>query len=453
MALVLQSCFVAKEYSRPEVVEAVHYRTDSLPQDSATMAGMPWRDLFTDPVLVNHIEHGLENNIDIRVALEQMAVAEAYLKSAKWGDVPAVNARGQVTHQQLSENSQFGEFFNAGLTQYELSATLSWEADVWGKIRSTKRASRASYLQSVSAHQAVKSRLVVQIASMYYQLLALDEQLQIAEESIANRERSLETTRALKEAGSVNRLAVSQTEAQLESTRVLAVELERNIHILENALSVLLGDAPHGIERTALSAQEVPVDPTEVGYPMQLLRHRPDVLAAEYGLVNAFELTNVARSEFYPSLNLSATAGLQSLSFENLFDPASFFANLVGSLAQPILNRRAIRSEYEASLSRQEIAYLRFRESVLVASREVSDAIRNMEAAEEKIDIRQAEISASGRAAQDAEALLQSGFASYLDVLTARQNELNSQLGLIDARLDKLSAAVELYRALGGGWR
>ena len=448
----LQSCFVAKEYSKPEVVESENYRTDSLAQDSVTMAGIPWQELFTDPVLIGHIKHALDNNTDIRVALEQMAIADAYFKQSKWGGVPTLSANGQVMYQELANNSQFGEFFGS-LTQYELSASASWEADIWGKIRSGRRASEASYLQSNAAHQAVKSRMVAQIASLYYRLMALDEQKRIAEESIANRRSSLETTKALKDAGVLTQVAVSQTEAQLESTRVLLVDLKRNIKILENAMSVLMGDAPGSIERGDLAEADILDERVALGYPAQLLRNRPDVLAAEYNLVNAFEMTNVARSNFYPSVRLSATGGFQSLDFEDLFSPNSLFANLVGSLAQPILNKRQIRSEYEASLSRKEIAYLQFRQSVLTASREVSDAMYDFEAASKKIDIRAAEYAASQRATDDSEALLESGFANYLEVLTARQVALNSQLGLIDARLEKLSAVVELYRSLGGGWR
>src|SRR5690606_28466038 len=202
VALTLQGCFVAKDYERTqlETVSEALYRTDNLPQDSTSMADMFWKSLFTDAALVSHIETGLANNLDIRIALQQIDATDAYYRPGKAGNLPTFGVTAQVTHPELSKNSQFGAFFNGGLTQYDLSGNLSWEADIWGKIRSNQRASGAAYLQSVSAHQAVKTQLVANIATLYYQLATLDEQLRIVEETIDNRSSSLETTKALKDA-------------------------------------------------------------------------------------------------------------------------------------------------------------------------------------------------------------------------------------------------------------
>lgn len=452
IVLLLQSCFVAKEYTRPEVVQEKYFRTDSLETDSTSLADFSWRELFTDPILVRHIERGLENNIDIRVALQQIAAAHAYYKQGKAGNLPLLNGSAQATHQQLARNSQFGAFFDGALTQYEVTASLSWEADIWGKIRSNKRALEASYLQSVAAHQAVKTELIASIASLYYQLLALDEQQRITEETIRTRETALETTEALKGAGTVSEVAVKQTEAQLHTARALLIELQRNIKLLENTFSLLLGEEPHEIERGELADQSFN-EQVSVGLPVQLLRNRPDVMAAEYGLINAFELTNVAKSNFYPSLTLSATGGLQSLELDKLFSVNSLFATVVGGLTQPIFNQRRIRTQYEVSLSQQEQAYLRFRQAMLNASREVSDALYNFNAATQIIAVRSDEFAAYDVATAYSEELLNSGLANYLEVLTARQNALNSRLNLIGAQYDRLDAVVDLYRALGGGWR
>ncbi len=452
LLLTMQSCFVAKKYTRPEVVDSQYFRTDSLAQDSASLADLSWREMFTDPILVRHIEKGLQQNIDIRVALQQIVAARAYYMQGKAGYLPTINAGGRVNYQELSRNSQFGSFFNGALTQYEITGALSWEADIWGKIRSTRRAFEASYLQSVAAHQAVKTELIAGIASVYFQLLSLDEQQRITEQTIATRQSSLETTRALKDAGTVSEVAVKQTEAQLYTAQALLVDLRKNIKLLENTMSILLGDEPHAIERGSLAEEEVP-ERLQIGFPLQLLRNRPDVIAAEFGLMNAFELTNIAKSNFYPSLTLSATGGLQSLELDKLFSVNSLFATVVGGITQPILNGRRIRTQYEVSQSQKEQAYLRFRQSLLNASREVSDALYSFAAAEETIDIRLNEFAAYDTATRYSEELLNSGFANYLEVLTARQNALNSQLGLINARFDRLSSVVELYRALGGGWR
>ena len=449
----LQSCFVAKNYQRPEVVvDESYFRTDSLPQDSLTMAEVSWRELFTDPYLTSHIETGLENNIDIRIALQQIIAAEAYLKQGKAGYLPTIDATGQVTYQELARNSQFGSFFDGAITQYELTGGLSWEVDIWGRIRSTKRAFEASYLQSIAAHQAVKTELIANIASVYFQLLALDEQLRLTEQTIANRDSSLITTKALKESGYVSEVGVKQTEAQLHTASALLIDIKMNIKLLENTMSILLGEAPHAIERSSLDQQEV-IPELNVGFPVQLLRNRPDVIAAEYNLINAFELTNVARSNFYPSLTISATGGLQSLELDKLFSVNSLFATVVGGLTQPILNGRRIRTQYEVAQSEQERAYLNFRQAILNASREVSDALYTYEAAEEKIEVKTLEFEAYDTATVYSEELLNNGLANYLEVLTARENALNSQLDIINARFNRLNAVVELYRALGGGWR
>lgn len=450
--IVLQSCFVAKDYQQPEVVNESQFRTDMVEQDTSTIADISWRDIFTDSLLVNYIEKGLDNNIDIRVALKRIDAAGAYYKQGKAAWFPTLSAGPTVTHQILSNNSQFGAFFDGSITQYDITGNLSWEIDLWGKIRSGKRAYEATFLQSVAAHQAVKTELVANISSMYFQLLALDEQLKITEETIANRQSSLETTRALKDAGTVTEVGVKQTEAQLYSAQALLVNLKLNIKLLENTFSIILGDEPQEIARTSLDAQDFTPE-LQYGVPAQLLRNRPDVIAAEYGLVNAFELTNVAKTNFYPSLNLSASGGFQSLELDKLLNVNSLFANIVGSLAQPIVNGRRIRTQHEVAQSQQEQAYLNFRYALINASREVSDALYSYNAAEEIIEIRTKEFEANELATNYSMELLNNGFANYLEVLTARTNVLNSELNLINARADKLISAVELYRALGGGWR
>ena len=450
--LLLASCFAAKEYERPqELIDETYYRTDAIEQDSINMAVVSWRELFSDPILQEHIETGLENNIDIRVALQQILAAEANFKQGKAGYFPTLDATAQMTHQELSSNSQFGGLFSS-LDQYELSASLSWEADIWGKIRSNKRAFGAQYLQTVEAHKAVKTQLVAMIASSYYQLLALDEQLRVTEETIETRSSSLETTKALKEAGNVTEVGVKQTEAQLYTAQALRIDLINEIRLLENSFSILLGQQPGAIERDGLRNQEIETS-LKTGVPAQLLVNRPDVRASEFALINAFELTNVARSNFYPSLTLSASGGLQALQIDELFDTNSLFATLIGGLTQPIFNRRSIKTQYEVAQAQQEQARLQFKQALLTASREVSDALYTYEAATEKLDVKRKEFEAYNTATEYSEELLDNGLANYLEVLTARENALNSSLDLINTRLTQLQSVVDLYEALGGGWQ
>src|SRR5690554_5641636 len=193
--LTLQSCFVAKEYTSPEMeITSKKFRTDQLPQDSLSMATLSWKEIFTDPILQNYIEEGLKNNMDIRIALKQMDIAQAYFNQGKAGFLPSLNLNATAAHQEFSDNGQFGGQVSSA-NQFEIAGGLSWEADIWGKIRSNKRASEANYLQSVAAHQAVKSRLIANIASVYYQLLALDEQIQVTEATIKTRSKDRKSTR------------------------------------------------------------------------------------------------------------------------------------------------------------------------------------------------------------------------------------------------------------------
>ncbi len=452
IALVLQSCFVAKDYVRPEVETQNLYRTDNMPKDSLSMASVPWRDIFTDTHLQGYIEKGLSHNLDVRIALQNVVAAQAYLKQGKAEYWPTLTGTAQYTMTDNSANSQFGSFFSSVLEQYELSAALSWEADVWGKIRSTKRATGASYLQNVAAHQAIKTNLVASIASAYYRLLALDKQKVIAEATLSTRKSGLETTIALKNAGQLTQVAVKQTEAQVHTTEIILIDLENNIKLLENTLCILLGEPGHPIERGVLDEQKLDSG-LQAGIPSLLLSNRPDVMQAEYGLINAFELTNVAKSNFYPSFQLTASAGLQSLELDTWIDASSFFKNLIGSVTQPILNKRKIRTQYEVAKAQQEQALLNYKKSLLTAGQEVSKALFDYRAETEKIAARGKELSAYSLAEYYSVELLNNGLANYLEVLTARQNALTSELNYIDSQYGQLNAVVTLYQALGGGWR
>ena len=451
----LQSCFVAKDYQRPnDILNEQYFRTDNIQQDSLSIANLSWKDIFTDQTLSQYIDQALENNLDVRIALQNIEVANAYLKQGKAAYFPTLNANASYSYSTPSLNSMSGQAMTERdyFDQYDLSASLSWEADIWGKIRSSKRAASATYLQTIAAHQAIKSNLVAGLASTYYQLLAMDEQKRLVLETIANREQSLETIVALKDAGSVTEVAVKQTEAQLISAKSMLLDIENNIKLLENTFSILLGETPQNIERSTLSEQEINVD-LNIGVPIQLLSNRPDVMAAEYALINSFELTNAARSSFYPSLRLTANGGLQSLDFDDFFNTNSLFASIVGSLTQPTCNGRQTRTQYEVSKAQQEAALLNYKQSILLASKDVSDALYTYTTNEQKAILKQLEYEAYQEATLYSEELLNYGMANYLEVLTARENALNAQLNVINSNLGKLNAIVQLYKAVGGGWR
>ncbi|GAA4233397.1 TolC family protein [Postechiella marina] len=454
VALTLQSCFVAQDYTRPELnaeTEAL-YRTDNLPTDSVSIADVSWKNLFTDHYLQQYVEEGLQNNMDVRIALQQIVAAGAYVKQGKAGYMPTLSVGANYTRQEFSENSQFGSIFSGGLDTYDVTANLSWEADIWGKIRSNKRATQAAYLQSVAGHQAVKTQLVSSIVNTYYNLLALDAQLEVTKETIITREKSVETIKALKDAGSVTQVAVDQNIAQYNSAKALQVDIETAIFKTENTLSILLGKSSQHFERSTLNIQKIEED-IKLGLPVALLANRPDVMAAEYGLIQSFELTNVAKSSLYPSLTLTASGGYQSLDLDQLINANSLFATVVGGLTQPIFNQRKLKTQKEVAIAQQEQALLEFKKTLLVAGNEVSNALFNYESETKKIEFRKKEVEALRAAESNSDELLKNGYANYLDLLTAREGALNAELNIIDSKLQQLVAIVDLYEALGGGWR
>jgi multidrug efflux system outer membrane protein len=452
-AAVMQSCFVAKKYERPELKTEDLYRTEVVSADSTSLANVSWDKIFTDPILQDYIKKGLQNNLDIRIAMQNIAAAEAIMKQGKAGYFPTLSGNADWTHQQLSKNSQLGAFLQDRSTdQYQLTGTLSWEADIWGKIRSNKRAANAAYLQSIAANQAVKTQLIASIASTYYQLLSLDAQIKVAEESLINRNESIETIIALKDAGNVNEVGVKQTEAQKYATEIIIADLKNNVIILENALNNLLGEGSKKIARGTFESQVMQPEIT-LGVPATLLRNRPDVIAAEYNLISTFEQTNVARSNFYPTLKVTATGGFQSIDLQQWFSANSFFSNVVTGLTQPIFNQRQIRTRFEVAKANQEKAYLQFEQSLLTAGKEVSDALAQYNNETAKITIREKQVDALKKAADYSDELLTYGLVNYLEVLTAKDNALNTELNLIDNKYRQYNAIIQLYRALGGGWQ
>jgi NodT family efflux transporter outer membrane factor (OMF) lipoprotein len=441
-AALLQSCFVAKNYETPVVETANIYRTEQT-LDSASIASVSWDKLFTDSILQEYIHEGLANNFDMKMALQNLLAAEANMKQGKLGQLPSLNGNATWIYEKTKNNKDFN--------QYEFSGNLSWEADIWGKIRSRKRASIAKYLQTVSAQQAIQTEIVAQIASTYFQLLSLDAQVKVAEETLINRGKGVETIKALKTAGIVSEVSVKQTEAQKYETQIILKDLKYNINVFENTLSILLGKAPNAIKRGLFENQQITAN-IGAGIPALLLSRRPDVVSAELNFRNYFELTNVAKSNFYPSLTVNAAGGFRSLELKDWFNANSLFSTVITGLAQPIFNQRKIKTNFEIAKANQQKAYLQFEESLLIAGKEVSDALADYNNETEKLVIRKKKLDALKIAANYSDELLQYGMVNYLEVLTAKDNALYTELDLINNKYNQMNAVINLYKALGGGY-
>ena len=450
MALTLHACFVSKPYQKPKVETDNIFRNQT-DVDSFSMAMISWNELFTDPILQEHIQNAIQQNLDLQMAMQNINIAEANLKQSRANYLPSINAVATQTHQELSSNSQFGRIFNGSINQYELSTRLVWEADIWGKISSMKKAAVADYLASENAKQAIQTEIVANVASLYYQLLALDAQIVMANQTLENRLASLEVIKALKQAGSVNEVAVQQTEAQLYTVQIVLEDLHYQVQVFENSFQLLLGKSGEKVARSSFENQKMDA-PIKTGVPTLLLSLRPDVKAAELNFRNAFEMTNVAKSFFYPSFTINATTGLQSLEIEKWFSTKSIFANIITGLAQPIFNQRQNKTRLEIAKASQEQAYLNFQKSILVAGNEVSNSLASFENESKKLTIRKQQVESLNRAANYSDELLQYGMVNYLEVLVAKDQALNAEIAYIDTRFQQWNAMIQLYKALGGGY-
>jgi len=453
----LPSCQVTNKYKTPEIDSEYLFR-DINSKDTTTIADIPWREYFKDPLLQAYIDEGLNNNFDMLIATERIKQAEAALGMARAAYFPDIALSAQVEQSRLSGADPItGTPRNKNLLAYHketytLGIVASWELDIWGKLNRQSKAKYADMLNSYAGRNLIQSSLISNIANTYYSLLALDEQLQVTNEMIGLMEENLITTEALKDAGLANGAAVEQTKAALYNVKTSVPDLENNIRQLENALCSMLGRNPESIVRSSLSDQIIPRQLT-YGIPLQMLAKRPDVQQAELSFRAAFELTNAAKASFYPSLTLSSgIIGYSTVNgLSNFFKPENLFSSIAGGLTQPIFARKQLTTQYKVAKAEQQATLLTFEKTVLAAGIEVSDIMNTYESAFLKDNTRKIQVGALNNAVYFTQELLKAGEATYLEVLSAQQGLLEAQLNQVGDKLQQLQASSDLYRALGGG--
>ncbi|TKC06567.1 efflux transporter outer membrane subunit [Pedobacter polaris] len=451
--LTLSAC-VTQKYERPKVTAENLYR-DQQTTDSTTIADLPWKNLFTDAKLQTIIQQGLNENLDLKQAIERIKIAQATLQQSKSALLPSLQGDLSVTDAKQSKaalNFPAGVNINLETQTYRAQLSTSWEADIWGKLSSAKRSAYASLLQTDAAKRAVQTQLIANIANTYYNLLALDKQLAITLQTIKSRTNNVETMKALKEGAKVNGAAVVQSEANLYAAEVTIPDLKRSIRETENALNILLARTPGSILRSDLDSQSA-YSNLQTGVSAQLLQNRPDVQAAEFSFRAAFENTNVAKTYFYPALTLTASGGLSSLQLKDFFSNSVFY-NLVGGLTQPIFAKGQNKARLTTAQAQQQQAFYTFQQTLLTSGQEVSNALYAYQTATEKETTRAKQIASLTKAVDFTQELLRySSATNYTDVLTSEQSLLAAQLSSVSDKLQKLQAVVNLYRALGGGWK
>jgi len=444
--LFLMSCKVSESYNHPAGIADVTLYRDVLSTDSMSMAAVPWKEMFSDTLLQKLIQEGIDNNLDLKIAMSRIKEAQANYQQGKAALYPSLtlNASGPVNYsgKLVSPTALFQLYGSAG-----------WEADLWGKLKNTKRASMAALLQSEAYKRAVQTQLVSDIATNYTALLALDAQLEVTLKTVKNRELDVEIMKKLKESDVVTGAAVVQSEANRYSVEVTIPDLRQNIRAVENSLSILLGRSPGSIIRGSLTSQHAWTN-LQTGVPAQLLSNRPDVMEAEYQLHYFFELTKAARTYFYPSLTITAQGGWTNGSVSQLFSASSLFGNVIGGLIQPVFNHGLNKQRLSLAKAQEAESLDAFKKTLLNAGQEVSNALYNYQTATDKIKIREQQISFLQKSVEYTKELLKySANTNYTDVLTSEQSLLAAQLNSVSDQVQQLQAVISLYRSLGGGWR
>jgi len=455
--LFLASCRVGRPYERPDVKLPQNFSATST--DTASIADIEWRQFFTDTHLQALIDKALNHNQDLLLAVKRIDISLRQLEQSRALTLPEVNASLNGQFNRPSNNSLNGVSSKSFLGQshienYNALITASWEIDVWGRIRAQKEIALNNYLQSYEGARAVQTQLVAQVAQGYYNLVMWDQQLLIARRNLLLSDSFVRATRMLKDAGLSNALAVQQAEAQQQATAMLIPNIEQNISLQENALQLLLGELPGKVERAGSLREAVVPQSYKAGLPAALLSRRPDVRVAELALATANAQVGIANANRYPAVNITAGAGLESFKWNNWFNiPGSLFGLAAGSIVQPVFARKALRTRYETAKVEREMAALQFQQSVLRSVTEVSNALVQIEKGGEMEKLAAQQAATLQTAVFNAQSLFKSDMASYLEVISAQSNALQVQLNLVSVQRQRWNAIVELYRALGGGWK
>ena len=438
---LMTGCSIYKPYSRPEVQTEGLYRDLEETKDTASIATLGWRHLFSDKNLQALIEKGLERNTNLRVAHIRVKAAEAVLMNARLSYLPSVVL--------TPDGSISGTEGAKAIKTYNLAASASWEIDLFGKVTNAKREALAALEGSRAYRQAVETQLIATIANSYYMLLMLDRQLIISEQTLITWKETEHSIEALKRAGKSNDAAVLQAKANRLALEASVVSIRKSIRETENVLSALLADTSHDIMRGALQKQQFP-DTLSAGLPIQLLANRPDVRQAEWNLAQAYYATNAARSAFYPSLTLSGSTGWTNNVGGVVVNPGSWLFSAVGSLMQPLFNKGTNIANLRQAKARQEEALLLFQQSLLDAGKEVNNALTRWQSARIRMDYVNQQIMTLQEAVRKTELLMQHTSTNYLEVLTARQRLLEAELTQAQDKFEEIQGVIDLYHAVGG---
>ncbi|WP_461532218.1 efflux transporter outer membrane subunit [Sinomicrobium sp.] len=474
LAIAVVGCKVGDPYKRPDLDLSEDYygkADDTVPADSVPLAKMKWVEFFGDYDLAALIDTALANNIDMQKTIQVLEMSRQDVLQARASFYPTVGVTPlSYLRDYRSENSDKygnrssrthssdGETPATSLYTQQMSLnpriSTSWELGLWGKLRRKKDAAQAAYMQSEEFKKAVQTALVAEVASSYYNLLKLRAELEVAERNLDLNKNTLRIVELQYEAGEATKLAIRQTKSQKLKFEALIPQIEREYAMEENRLNGLLGRAPQKIDIPGHLDNAGFKGHYNTGVPLELVQNRPDVAASEYELIASNAAVGIAQGLKYPSITIDASLGLETYKLYKLLSPVeSAFALVNGAIFQPIFNQRKLKTNYKKALARREIAQLDFKKTMINAVREVSDAMIALDKLKEEYALTKERLETTQKGVTDAALLFRSGFANYLEVITAQSDALDSELGLIDIKMQILHANIELYRSLGGGWQ
>lgn len=449
-ALALTSCkSLYGTYQRPNVntkgiVRDSLSMTDTLVvTDTTSFGNMPWRSVFTDPQLQMHIERALTNNVDLLNAALNVKMAEAQLRAARLSFLPSFTFAPQGTIASWDGGK--------AISTYQLPIAASWNVDLFGNLLSQKRAAQVALLATKDYQTLVKTNIISGVANMYYTLLMLDKQLEIVNNMHELTKETWDKMKVLKDLGrGIRSTGVQSAEANYYAVEAKKTDLVRQIRETENALSLLMGQPAQSISRGRLENQALPTN-LSTGIGIRLLANRPDVHAAEMQLAECFYGIETARSRFYPSLTIAPTGMFTNSAGAAIINPGKWMLSAVGSLVQPIFQKRKIIAGLRVAEAQYEKAYNTWQNSILKAGNEVSNALVLYHSSDEKSKIEAKQIQTLQQNVEDTKLLLSQSSSTYLEVITAQQTLLNAQMAKITDDFHKMQAVVNLYQALGGG--
>ncbi|MCB9186326.1 MAG: TolC family protein [Flavobacteriales bacterium] len=433
--------------------------------DTTNTAKVRWDQFFSDPYLTALIDTAIKNNQELNILMQEINIANNEVRARKGEYLPSVNFGigaglervGKYTSQGVSDEVdeyEPGKHVPEHLQDYMAGFFASWEIDIWKKLRNRKQAAMYRYLSSIEGRNFMVTRLVAEIANSYYELLALDNQLANVKQNIEIQQNALKIVRMQKQAAKVTELAVRKFEAEVLKNRSHQFELQQEIIETENRINFLVGRFPQTVERNSDNFIELVPNVVLEGVPVQLLENRPDIRQAELELTATKFDVKAAKAEFYPSFGLKAGVGLQAFNIKYFITtPESILYNIAADLVAPLVNRNAIKAGYFTSGSKQMQAVFNYERSILNALVEVSNQLAMVDNLSNSYDLKKQQVEALSQSINISTGLFKSARADYMEVLMTQRDALEAKLELIETKKRQMNASVNIYQALGGGWR